>query len=131
MATNAIPFDFFRLTWEIHQIFYIILYYLLLSIPFFFAGLTISFAIAKVPQSVNKIYFFDLVGAGCGTLLAVFIFFPKGDRGVIPIIILIALIATISFSAQRHTLFKSALIGLVIANIALLLASPTWLSFRI
>jgi len=131
MATNAIPFDFFRLAWEIHQIFYIILYYFLLSIPFFFAGLTLSYAIANAPQLVNKIYFFDLLGAGGGTLLAVVIFFPKGDQGVILIIILFALIATISFSARRHMLFKSALICLGVASIALLLASPTWLSFRI
>jgi len=131
IVTNAIPFDVFRLVWERHQIFYIILYYFLLSIPFLFAGLTISFALSKMPQLVNKIYFFDLVGAGCGTLMAVFIFFPKGDRGVILIIVLFALCASMSFGFRRHLLFRSALIILVLISIVLILASPAWLSFRI
>jgi len=131
MVTNAMPFDFHKLAWETHQIVYVFLYYFLLSVPFFFAGLTISFAIAKASQWVNTIYFFDLAGAGCGTLFAVLIFVPKGDRGVIPIIVTCALLAALSFSARKGRLFRSSLIGLLLASLTLLVASPPWLGFRI
>jgi len=128
---NTIPFDFQKLSWDHSQIFFIFLFYLLLSLPFLFAGLTVSFAISKLTSEVNKIYFADLLGAGTGTLLTLFIFLPKGDSGVIPIISSLALLASLLFSSRRSFLFKLFLICLLAGEAVLFLLSPSFLKFRI
>jgi len=128
---NSIPFDFIRLSWDKNHIFFIVLYYFLLSVPFFFAGLTISFALSRASDLVTKIYFSDLLGAGAGTLLALIVFLPAGDRGVIIFISLLVLLSSFLFSAKRPFTFKLLLLFLMAAEIGLLLYSPSWLSFRI
>ncbi|MGB6866459.1 MAG: hypothetical protein WBE11_12265 [Candidatus Aminicenantaceae bacterium] len=131
LLCNRIPFDFIQLAWDAHHVVLILLYYVLLSVPFFFAGLTIALAIAHTPAQVNKIYFCDLIGAGCGIIIAVLIFLPKGDRGVILIISLLALIAAALFSQRQTLLYKIFLGFLITVGIGLFLSSPAWLSFRI
>jgi hypothetical protein len=88
-------------------------------------------AIAHTPAQVNKIYFFDLVGASCGIIFAVLIFLPKGDRGVILIISLLALVASALFAQRQVFLYKILLGFLFFMGIGLFLSSPAWLSFRI
>jgi len=53
MILNQIPLDYFRLPLEPVQIFYLLTAYLLLSLPFFFAGLVISLAYALIPEKAD------------------------------------------------------------------------------
>ena len=131
LLCNSISFDFIKLSWDKNQIFLIFFYYFLLSLPFFFAGLTISFAITKASKLVNKIYFSDLLGAGSGTLIAAFVFLLKGDRGVIIFISFLALLSSFLFSIRRSISFKILLVCLLIIEGGVFFASPSWLSFRI
>jgi hypothetical protein len=128
---NLLPFDFIKLSWDKGQITLIFLYYFLLSIPFFFAGLTISFAISSASSLVNMIYFSDLLGAGTGTLFVLVVFLPRGDRGVILFVSFLALLSSLLFSTGRSNRFKSLLACLMAGEIALFLLAPSWLSFRI
>lgn len=131
LLSNSISFDFIKISWDKNQIFLIFFYYILLSLPFFFAGLTISFAITKASKLVNKIYFSDLLGAGTGTLIAAFVFLPKGDRGVIIFISFLALLSSFLFSTRRSIAFKILLACLLVIEAGIFFASPSWLSFRI
>jgi hypothetical protein len=131
LLSNRIPFDFIQLAWSASHVVLILLYYTILSVPFFFAGLTIALAISQAPAQVNKVYFSDLIGAGCGILLAVYIFYPKGDRGVILIIALLALIAAALFGQKQILAYKIGLAILFIVGMGLFVSSPAWLSFRI
>jgi hypothetical protein len=131
LLCNFVPFDFVRISWDKNQIFFVFLYYLLLCIPFFFAGLTISFAISRVPKLVNRIYFSDLFGAGAGTLIALFAFLPKGDRGVIIFCSFLALFSSFLFSWRQRFTFRFLVLCIMAAEIVLFLSSPSWLSFRI
>lgn len=74
MLSNLLPFDLARIYLDRWQIFYIFIYYLLFSLPFFFSGLTISSALALRSLISGKIYFADLLGAGLGCLLALLLF---------------------------------------------------------
>lgn len=65
---SKIPFDLYRITTDRYQLLYLIIYYLAIATPFFFAGLCISLAISKLPEKVNKIYFCDLGGASIGCI---------------------------------------------------------------
>lgn len=128
---NLIPFDFIKLSWDKGQIAFVLLYYLLLSIPFFFAGLTIAFAISRASNLVNRIYFSDLLGAGTGTLLVLVVFLPRGDRGVILLISFLALLSSFLFAWGRSIRFKALLASLMAVEIVLFILAPSWLSFRI
>jgi hypothetical protein len=128
---NLLPFDFIKLSWDKGQLGFVFLYYFLLCVPFFFAGLTISFAISRTSSLVNKIYFSDLLGAGTGTLLVLVVFLPKGDRGVILFISFLALLASFLFSEGRPVRFKLLLAILMAGEILLFMLAPAWLSFKI
>jgi len=131
LLCNSLPFDFIRLSWDKNQVFFILIYYCILSLPFFFAGLTISFAITRLAKAVTKVYFSDLLGAGTGSFLAVFIFLPMGEKGVIIFISFLALLASFLLSVRASTFLKISLIIFLIAEVILLLLSPSWLNFRI
>jgi spermidine synthase len=131
LLCNTIAFDFIKLAWDSSQIWLILLYYILLSLPFLFAGLSVSFAVTRAARDINRIYFADLLGAGTGTLLALFVFYPKGDNGVIVFISIIALIASGFFQKKQPLAFKGLLLVLLTGYFALLIFSPPWLGFRI
>ncbi|MEA1939705.1 MAG: hypothetical protein U9N03_03470, partial [Candidatus Caldatribacteriota bacterium] len=65
---SKIPFDLYRITIDRYQLIYLVAYYLVIALPFFFAGICISLAISKFPKKVNKIYFCDLTGASLGCI---------------------------------------------------------------
>jgi predicted membrane-bound spermidine synthase len=51
------------------NIHFIYLFYLTSSIPFFFAGISMSLIFFAMPREVSKLYFIDLVGAAAATLM--------------------------------------------------------------
>jgi len=65
---SKVPFDLYRVIIDKYQLLYLVIYYLAIAIPFFFAGTCISLAISKLPEKVNKIYFCDLGGASVGCI---------------------------------------------------------------
>jgi hypothetical protein len=68
VISNALPFDPVRLSWDRTQLLYIVLYYLILSTPFFFFGLSISRAFSALSERAGLLYGADLLGAGTGSL---------------------------------------------------------------
>ena len=131
LLTNSIRFDFAKLAWDSSQIWLVFIFYILLSLPFFFAGLTVSFAITKATKFVHTIYFADLLGAGTGTILSLILFLPRGDKGSILLISLLALFASLLFSRKSSILFKFAVFLLIITEFFLFVSRPSWLDFRI
>ncbi len=131
ILANSIPFDFIELAWKSEQIFIIVLYYLILGLPFFFSGLIISAAVTQYTEIINKIYFSDLLGAGAGTLFSLFLFLIKGDISAIIILSLLPLSAAILFSTKKNQLVISISILMVPAALILFIKNPDWLGFRI
>src|SRR6266498_3831977 len=50
ITSNRLPFDPVRLSWDRMQLIYICLYYVILSVPFFFFGLIVSIAFSKITE---------------------------------------------------------------------------------
>lgn len=48
---------------------FIYLFYLISSIPFFFAGMSMALVYLAMPKEISKLYFVDLVGAAAATLI--------------------------------------------------------------
>ena len=95
---NRIPLDYFRLPLEPVQIFYLLTAYLVLALPFFFAGLVISLAYAFIPEKTGVVYFASMAGSACGAILPV-PFLPLLGEG--RFIILAALIPLIIVPFER------------------------------
>jgi hypothetical protein len=111
---NKIPFDPFSLFSQPVQFVYLPLYYILIMIPFFFAGLIISVLLTRFKAEFAKLYFFDLVGAGIACFAFV-IFIPMlGGNGTIIIISIFAFIAAVIFSYGSHNYI--ALIAFILAG---------------
>jgi len=123
LICNTLSFDFIRLAWDTSRFFLIPVYFMVLSIPFLFSGLILSFAATREAERIDKIYFFDLLGAGSGTLLVLIVFLPKGDKAVIPILSLLGLSAALVFAAKKNFWIKTAL-SIAIAGILILSAFP-------
>ncbi|MGD2028341.1 MAG: hypothetical protein PVG86_00280 [Desulfobacterales bacterium] len=103
MVLNRIPLDYFRLPLETAQIFYLFTAYLLLSLPFFFAGLVISLAYAFIPEKTGFVYFANMSGSACGAIIPV-PFLPLLGEG--RSIILVTLIPLILVPFEKSTTNK-------------------------
>ncbi|MFQ6124592.1 MAG: hypothetical protein ACE5R6_08320 [Candidatus Heimdallarchaeota archaeon] len=100
IISNQIPFDPARLAWDRMQIGYIMIYYLLLAIPFFLSGLCVALAVSKAGKVINKLYFSNLIGSGLGSFLVLFLFSPLTGPGVMVFTSLLAGVSAFFFSMQ-------------------------------
>ncbi|MDW7760493.1 MAG: hypothetical protein SCM96_07635 [Acidobacteriota bacterium] len=130
LAVNHFPFDFQELLWNEKKAFFIVLEYLILCLPFFFAGLTLSSSLTLFSSSPHKIYFFDLLGAGLGVLGGLFLFALNEDRGVFPTLAFIAFCATPAFALRRSRRTAVFLLLLPAGAAVLAAAAPDFLAFR-
>jgi hypothetical protein len=56
LIANRIPFDPARLAWDINQILFIVLYYIVLSFPFIFSGMTVALALTLMAERAGRVY---------------------------------------------------------------------------
>src|SRR5207237_8745997 len=63
---QRVPFDPFSLLSDRRQLLYMPLYYVLIAAPFFCSGTAIALLFTRGPRDVNRLYAFDLLGAGAG-----------------------------------------------------------------
>ena len=66
---NAVPLDYFRLPLEPIQAGYLLAIFLVLALPFFWAGLGIVLAYTLLPQKSGHIYLASMSGSALGALL--------------------------------------------------------------
>src|SRR2546423_10367003 len=63
---QRIPFDPFSLFSDKRQLAFMPLYYVIISLPFFCSGLALALLFTRGGPRVNRLYAFDLLGAGVG-----------------------------------------------------------------
>ncbi|MGH2575814.1 MAG: hypothetical protein ACRDFC_08970, partial [Ignavibacteria bacterium] len=107
--TNKIPFDPFSLLVDNKQFLYLPAYYLLITLPFFLSGLIIGILFSRFKMEINKLYFFDLAGAGLSCFVFIWVLPMYGGSGGVIAASIIAVLATISF-ATNITKFRTTVI---------------------
>ncbi len=113
---NKIPFDPFSLLTDSMQLLYLPVYYLLITIPFFFAGLIISILLSRFKKNIPGLYFFDLVGAGLACVVFVLVIPAVGGNGGVVFVAAFAFLAAIIFSFVNYkTISLAAFIFLCIS----------------
>lgn len=87
--------------------------YFVAAIPFFFSGTVLSLVIAETVQDVNRVYFFDLVGAAGGCLALVPLLDRLGGPNTILVAaVLFAVSAAIWFHVARLPVGRIVAVGL-------------------
>ncbi len=130
LATNALPFDAYTLVWRSQQLLYLTLYYLVLAVPFFFAGGVVGAALARFPERAGSLYGVNLVGAALGCLLSLWVPALLGASRAVVVVALLGLLATSCLVSARHrrALAPLALVGAVLVG---MLAFPAVLELNI
>ena len=82
------------------QIFYVLVHYLFLTLPFLFSGMVVALLLSRLPQKVSKLYFADLVGAGLGCFLVLPLVPLLGGQGAVLGAALLGLVGGLFFSLR-------------------------------
>ncbi|NMC12754.1 MAG: hypothetical protein GYA34_07700, partial [Chloroflexi bacterium] len=80
---NHIPFDSFSVSWDIRQARLLLFHYFLLSLPFLFCGITLSFLLSAFPQNTGKLYSINLTGSALGCIFALVLPGTLGGDGIV------------------------------------------------
>jgi len=78
---QRVPFNPLEILWDLRQPAYLMAVYLLLALPFLCAGACVGMALSRFPGLLARIYSFDILGAGLGSLGVVALLFvlPPAD----------------------------------------------------
>ena len=113
---NNIPLDPFSLLTDSVQFIYLPIYYIVITIPFFFSGLIISVLLTKFKYEVSRLYFFDLIGAGLATFVFV-LFMPwVGGNGTVVLVSMLGFVCAIIFGMKNQTKWAFAAFVLLIIS---------------
>ena len=115
---QRIPFDPFALAVDPRQLLLMPVYYLVLAAPFFCSGLGIGLLLTRSTGDVNRLYAFDLMGAGVGCAALAFVMPRVGGSGSIVVAAAVACLAAVAFAGFTSRLAVAGALG-AIAGLAL------------
>jgi hypothetical protein len=114
-----VPLHPMRLAEDRGQLALLVAYLIVVTVPFFFSGITIALALREAAEKVDRLYFWDLLGAGlaCGVVV------PLMNRltppGALTLACAAAAVAAFRFAGSRGLRIAAAAVGLL-----LLFAAP-------
>ena len=71
--TNLFPFDSYTIAWDFTQFLLLGMNFLILSLPFFFSGLTVGIQLIQFPDTSDRTYAASLIGSSIGCICALFL----------------------------------------------------------
>jgi SAM-dependent methyltransferase len=112
---NRVPFEPFSLASQPIQWLYLALAYLSVTMPFFAAGGAVATVLSRYAFSVHRLYLFDLLGAGVGSLLSVPLLPLVGGSGAVVVAALLAACGAVllSWEIGRPFAFVAGALGVV------------------
>lgn len=78
-----------------------LLYYAVIIVPFFFAGLTLGTALTAWARQIGSLYFADLIGGGLGALGVVLALYRLPGQGAVVLSSIGAALSALAFSLSR------------------------------
>jgi hypothetical protein len=126
-----IPFDPFSLLADRRQLLFMPLYYIVISVPFFCSGLALALLFTRGARQVNRLYAFDLFGAGLGCVALAVVMPVFGGAGSVVIAAALGLLAAVSFGLRqaRWLAITAATLGSV--AFALAFCADRWLPISV
>ncbi|MGE5238427.1 MAG: hypothetical protein ACM3ON_06470, partial [Chloroflexota bacterium] len=127
LLSNQIPFDPVRLSWDRAQLFYLSLYYVTLSVPFFFTGLIVATAFWCLSGKSGLLYSGDLLGAGVGSAAVLVLLTWTAPERVPFVLSSLVLCAALITGGMR---IRVAAAGLIALNVVIVLLRPDFMALR-
>ena len=91
---QRVPFNALEIVWNPQQFLYLAAIYLLFMLPFFFAASCIGLAFSCRSSLIERIYFFDLLGAGIGAFVVIGLLFVLRPLQALILLAFLALAAS-------------------------------------
>ncbi len=117
------------------QLFWLLLIYVDLSVPFFLSGLTLSLALSGWAQDAGRIYWADLTGASLGCLFSILALETLGGAGAMLAVAVILALAGVTFTRSWSLRTRTHKLFLGVTALLLLLpitnAIYPWLRIRV
>ncbi len=141
-ATNAIPFDAYRLLMDRVQFVWLSLYILVLAAPFFCSGFALGALLSIYPERTGLLYGANLAGSGTGCLLALVALPATGGGGTPFLVAAMGVLATATFayhpggapplprSPRRHEGRKAHGLSLCLGVLVVVDAAMLYLALR-
>jgi hypothetical protein len=114
-----IPFDPFSLLANGRQIFFMPLYYLIISVPFFCSGLALALLFTRGTRQINRLYAFDLFGAGVGCAALAVVMPAFGGSGSVVVAAGLGLLAAAVFAVSKAKKLSGICLALCVGSFAL------------
>ncbi len=127
-----LPFNGLELIWNPRQFGWLIIFYLLLSLPFFFAANCVGAAFIHVQEHIHRIYRWDLVGAGFGSLTIIAFLFMVDPLRCLQLIAIAGIVSAMLVVIGRSSQYTGYwTIGLCLTLVFLVLWPSSWIELRI
>ena len=105
LLAQSVPFNALEVIWDMRQPFWLLLIYLLLLLPFFFAANCICMTFGIYRDQLHRIYCVDLLGAGAGAvgvIALLFVLMPEQALWLISLLGLISAAVAVLELGLRH-----------------------------
>jgi spermidine synthase len=126
---NWLPLDYTRIgSHTLRTVSAFLVLYVFLILPFFLAGTVLIAMFSKYAASIQRLYFWDLVGAGLGSLIVVPFMAKIGPGGIMLCAAAFALLAAAMFAKSRSTVYGCIAVAVLLIA-APFLYSPAYIDF--
>jgi len=124
MIVQSLPLNLLEISWSADQLVWLVLVYVLLMLPFFFAANCIALTFVRFPDVLATTYAFDLAGAalGCGAVL--WMLHVAAPGGVLAPVAAAGVLAAVVSGIEARWLRWSASLAVLGVAVILLHASP-------
>ncbi len=132
LISQQIPFNVEEILWAPEHAFRLMVIYLLLVLPFFFAASAIGLSLIRYRKDVTRIYAADLIGAGGGALLIIMLLFTLHPGEALRYITVLGMVALAlgSWELYRAKVAKKMPLLIILIVVPLLLPS-SWLELEL
>ncbi len=119
-AVDRLPFDYTLLageqTGEMALNFFFI--YIVICLPFFLTGLVLSMVFTHYANQIQKLYFWDLIGAAIGSVILVPLLPKIGTTGTLYVVAGLAMFSALCFSFGKNKIITGVAVALVVGLLA-------------
>ena len=113
---QRIPFDPFSVAVDHRQFYFMPIYFLLVAFPFFCSGLAISLLLTRGSREINRLYGYDLLGAGLGCALVALVIPRFGGTGSVLLAAFVGALSAMCFAwpARRALAVTASLVSAIL-----------------
>ena len=127
---QRLPFNALAVAWEPGQFAYLGAMYLVLVVPFFFAGTCVGLAFMRFAESIGRVYRFDLAGAGLGAAGVIAALFALAPAEALRLVGVLGFLAAALAAGGGHRRRRALALAVLGAAFVAALPEP-WLAPRL